>query len=177
MERETGREGELFLPFDPGQAGDATLAFIGHLETPWRKGDCPRNLTEARARGGRFVVHLDPAYRAGLEGLSAGMAVILIYWMAAARRDLIRLHPPHRAEGAGSFALRAPARPNPLALGVVRVLAVEPAARWLVVDACDAHDGTPLVDIKPWLAQVDIPPDGPGEAAAAVARRDDPARG
>ena len=75
MERETGREGELFLPFDPGQAGDATLAFIGHLETPWRKGDCPRNLTEARARGGRFVVHLDPAYRAGLEGLSAGMAV------------------------------------------------------------------------------------------------------
>ncbi|MEZ5755930.1 MAG: TrmO family methyltransferase [Paracoccaceae bacterium] len=158
MHGERRRAGEVALPFDPGQAGDAAIAFIGHLETPWRKGDCPKNLTEARARGGRFAVHLDPAYRAGLEGLAEGMAIILIYWMAAARRDLIRQHPPHRAEGAGSFALRSPARPNPLGFGVVRVLAVEPAAGIVAIDACDAYDGTPLVDIKPWLAQVDIPP-------------------
>jgi tRNA-Thr(GGU) m(6)t(6)A37 methyltransferase TsaA len=149
------RPGERALSFDPGQTAQAGLAFIGHLATPWRKGDCPKNLTEARSRGGLFQAVVDPAYRPGLDGLSPGDGVILLYWMAEARRDLIVQSPAHRPAPRGVFALRSPARPNPVALACVRLLDIDHAAGILTVDALDAFDGTPLLDIKPWLPGVD----------------------
>ena len=51
-----------------------------------------------------------------------------------------------------------PSRPNPIAVGVVRIIAVDAEAGVLTIDALDAFDGTPLLDIKPWLHSVDIPP-------------------
>lgn len=155
------RPGETVLPFDPGLADDARLAFIGRLHSPWQRGDCPKNLTEARARGGRFGLTLDPAYRPGLEGIRAGDALIVLYWMQAAARDLIVQAPRHRPSATGVFALRSPARPNPVALAVVRVLALDPGAGWVQVDALDAFDNTPLLDIKPWLPGVDLPQAAP----------------
>lgn len=153
------RPGELALDFDPAKlADDARLGFIGRLRSPWARGNCPKNLAEARERGGAFRVEIDPPFRPGLAGLTAGQAVILLYWTGAARRDRIVLHPAHRAEPTGVFALRAPSRPNPVAVGVVRLLAVDADAGVLIVDALDAFDATPLVDIKPWLASVDVPP-------------------
>ena len=167
-ESDLPRTGEQRLPFDPGARADATIAFIGHLVTPWRKGDCPKNLTEARARGGSFAVRLDPGYRAALAGLAAGDAIVLLYWMAGARRDLAVQAPGHRPDPRGTFALRSPARPNPVAMAVVRILAIDAAAGHVSVDALDAFDGTPLVDIKPWLPGVDVPPGWhPGQANPA----------
>lgn len=149
------RPGEIALPFDPADRIDAGVTFIGHLSTPWRKGDCPKNLTEARARGGQFQVHVLPAYRSGLQGLSAGDRIILMYWMADARRDLIVQAPAHHPAPRGVFAIRSPARPNPVAMACVRLLAIEPDSGILTVDALDAFDGTALLDIKPWLPGVD----------------------
>lgn len=138
---------------------DATgLAIIGHIRSPWRKGDSPHNLREARDRGGRFALDIAPPYREGLLGLMPGDPVVLLYWMHAARRDLIVQTPAHRSGPTGTFALRSPARPNPIALAVVRLLAVDAEAGLLRIDAIDAFDGTPLLDIKPWLASVDVPP-------------------
>ncbi|MFV0514039.1 MAG: TrmO family methyltransferase [Jhaorihella sp.] len=151
------REGEETLDFDPAGKVDATLHFIGHVETPWKKGDCPRNIQEARKRGGRFRAVVAPGFRRGLAGLAAGDALILLYWMADARRDLIVQAPPHRAEPTGTFALRSPNRPNTVSLGVTRILSIDTEAGVIEVDALDAFDGTPLIDIKPWLATVDIP--------------------
>jgi tRNA-Thr(GGU) m(6)t(6)A37 methyltransferase TsaA len=151
------RPGERALGFDPASRAEAGVTFIGHLVTPWRKGDCPRNLTEARARGGLFQAVVDPAYRAGLEGLAAGDPVILLYWMAGARRDLIVQAPAHRPSPRGVFALRSPARPNPVALACVTLRDIDAAAGLLTVDALDAFDGTPLLDIKPWIPAVDNP--------------------
>ena len=149
------RPGERQLPFDPGSRIQAGATFIGHLATPWRKGDCPKNLTEARNRGGLFQAVVAPDYRAGLEGLVAGDGIILLYWMAGARRDLIVQAPAHRPAPRGVFGLRSPARPNPVALACVRLLEIDHAAGILTVDALDAFDGTPLIDIKPWLPGVD----------------------
>jgi tRNA-Thr(GGU) m(6)t(6)A37 methyltransferase TsaA len=158
MQNGAPRLGEVALPFDPAAIADASLVFIGHMATPWHLGHCPKNLTEARTRGGRFQIHLNAPYRDGLAGLAAGMPIIVLSWMAQARRDLIRQHPSHRTEPAGTFALRSPVRPNPIALAVVQVLAVDPDAGVLTIDASDAYDGTPVLDIKPWLPGVDIPP-------------------
>jgi tRNA-Thr(GGU) m(6)t(6)A37 methyltransferase TsaA len=155
----TARPGEVTLSFDPARvADDARLRFIGRLRSPFSRGNCPKNLREAREEGGSFRVEIDLPFRQGLAGLQAGQPVILLYWTGAARRDLIVLSPSHRDGPTGVFALRAPSRPNPIAMAVVRLLAIDQAAGVMEVDALDAFDGTPLLDVKPWLHAVDIPP-------------------
>lgn len=153
------RSGEVSLSFDPARtASDAQLRFIGRLRSPWSRGNCPKNLREAREAGGTFRAEIDPPFRPGLQGLTPGMPLILLYWTGLARRDMVVLHPAHRDTPTGVFALRAPSRPNPIAVSVVRLLAVDQAAGQLEFDALDAFDGTPLLDIKPWLPSVDVPP-------------------
>ncbi|WP_102225914.1 SAM-dependent methyltransferase [Acidimangrovimonas sediminis] len=154
------RAGEVELDFDPGAEADAGIAFIGRLRTPWSRGDCPKNLRQARERGGDFRVEVDPPYRPGLKGIEPGARVMLLYWMDAARRDLIVQAPAHADGPRGTFALRSPVRPNPVSLGAVTVLSIDVAAGVLRVDALDCFDGTPLVDIKPWIETVDVPPAG-----------------
>lgn len=153
------RQGEVALDADPALADDARLCFIGQLRSPWSRGNCPKNPREARERGGSFAAEIAPAFRPGLAGLQAGQAVILLYWTGAARRDLIVQSPAHRDGPTGVFALRSPARPNPVALAVVRLLSIDHGSGRLTLDALDAFDGTPLLDVKPWLPSVDIPPD------------------
>jgi tRNA-Thr(GGU) m(6)t(6)A37 methyltransferase TsaA len=158
-ERDAGlRPGEVRLPFDPASVADATVTFIGRIRSPWRKGgDCPKNLREAREAAPQVTIELDPRYRAGLDGLAPGARLVLLYWMDQARRDLIVQRPRHLDRQVGVFALRSPARPNPVAIAVVTLRSLDAAAGILSVDAIDCYDGTPLLDIKPWLASVDIP--------------------
>jgi tRNA (Thr-GGU) A37 N-methylase len=66
--------------------------------------------------------------------------------MHHARRDLVRQSPGHRGP-VGTFAIRSPNRPNPIAVSVVSVLAVEGAT--VTVRGLDCLDGTPLLDLKP----------------------------
>ena len=160
MPPDTPRPGEVARPWTPADRADATLTFIGRLRSPWRKGDCPRNLRQARDRGGEFSAEIDPEWRPALAGLAEGDAVIVLYWMGGARRDLLVQAPAHRPDPAGTFALRSPARPNPIALAVTRIVAIDASAGVLTLDAIDAFDGTPILDIKPWLPGVDIPPEG-----------------
>jgi tRNA (Thr-GGU) A37 N-methylase len=153
------RPGEVALTFDPARiADDARLRFIGRLRSPWARGNCPKNLREAREIGGEFRAEVDLPFRPGLLGLLPGMPLILLYWTGLARRDMIVLNPAHRPGPTGVFSLRAPSRPNPIALAVVRLLAIDQATGALTFDALDAFDGTPLLDIKPWLPSVDVPP-------------------
>lgn len=160
------REGEALLPFDPATRADATLAFIGRVRSAWRPGDCPHNMTEARARGGPAALEIDPPFRAGLAGLAPGDAVIVLTFLDAATRTLIAQAPRHRDRPAGTFALRSPARPNPLGLAVTRITTLDQDGGHVGIEAIDAHDGTPLVDLKPWIAAVDIPPDPAGGLAS-----------
>ena len=136
----------------------AQITFIGHIESPWHLSDCPKNLRAARERGQTATLHIKPPFRAGLEGIEAGDALILLYWMSHAPRDLIRQVPRHRETGTGTFNLRSPARPNPIGMGVVKVLEIDTDAGHLRIDAIDAIDGTPLVDIKPHMPLADTVP-------------------
>lgn len=135
--------------------GSQTLAVIGHIRSPWSTGNSLKNLREARARGGEFMIEIDPPYPPGLSGLTKGDPIVLLYWTYAARRDLIVQSPAHRDGPVGTFALRSPARPNPIALAVVRLMSLDATSGLLQIDA---FDGTPVLYIKPWIASVDVPP-------------------
>ena len=77
--------------------------------------------------------------------------------MDQARRDLTLQVPRHYGAQRGTFALRSPARPNPIAMSVVKLLKLD--GRQLLVQGLDCLDGTPLLDIKPYFASTDAVPD------------------
>jgi tRNA-Thr(GGU) m(6)t(6)A37 methyltransferase TsaA len=156
------RPGEVAAAVDPARLPpDAGLVFIGRIRTPWReRADCPRNVGIARERTGEAArVEVDAAYRPGLRGLERASHVILLYWMHGARRDLLLQAPGHVEAPRGTFALRSPVRPNPIALAVARLRAVDAEAGVLEVDMVDCVDGTPLLDIKPYFASIDAVPE------------------
>ena len=155
------RPGEIRLPFDPANtAVDAAVVFIGRIRTAWKtRPDCPKNIAQARERNQPATLELDHTWRQGLQGLKQQDHIIVLYWMQQARRDLIVQRPRHRTDATGVYALRSPARPNPIALATVRVLSIDQSLGTIVVDAMDCLDGTPLLDIKPWIGTVDLPPD------------------
>lgn len=155
------REGEVALPFDPATRIDAGLSFIGHIRSTWGPGTAPRNLRAARETGAGARIDLLPGYGAGLDGLEIGQAIQILYWVDRGVRDLVVQSPRHGGGPKGTFALRSPVRPNPIALGTVVITTLDRDAGVIGIDATDAWDGTPLLDIKPWIGTVDVPPAWP----------------
>lgn len=154
----SAREGEQALGFDPSDRAFAGVAAIGRIRSTWAPGDCPRNLRQARERGGGDArLEIDAAYRPGLSGLEKGQWIWLIAWYGDRRRDLIVQAPAHADGPRGTFALRSPVRPNPVTLQLVRITVLDAETGRIGIDATDAFDGTPLLDIKPWLDTVDRP--------------------
>jgi tRNA-Thr(GGU) m(6)t(6)A37 methyltransferase TsaA len=147
------REGEIAVDL-PAQF-DASLFYIGRIRTPWkRREDCPKNPRETDAV---CTILLDPRWAAGLSGLETVSHVVVLYWMDNARRDLVVQAPRHYSERRGTFALRSPVRPNPIAVSVARLLRIEGVA--LSVVGLDCLDDTPLLDLKPYFASTDSVPE------------------
>ena len=143
------REGEKTVEL-PAKT-DADVYFIGSIHTPWKKRkDCPKNAREADAV---CTVELDPRFRDGLKDVESCTHLVLLYWMDKAPRNLLVQVPHHLGAHHGTFALRSPARPNPIAMSVVKLLGIE--GNKLSVVGLDCLDGTPLIDIKPYLPSVD----------------------
>lgn len=132
---------------------------IGHVVSPRR--DPERTpIQSLRNPDERASVVVRPELADGLDGLAGFDYVWLLTWLHLETT----VEPPLRVEpfmlrGTGErigvFATRYPARPNPLGLSVVRVLAVE--ANVLHFAGVDLCDGTPVLDIKPWEPHLDIP--------------------
>lgn len=147
------REGEVAVEL-PARF-DASLYYIGRIRTPWKRGeDCPKNPRETDIV---CTLVLDPRWAGGLAGLESVSHVVVLYWMDRARRDLLLQAPHHYSERRGTFALRSPVRPNPIAVSVARVLRIEGNA--LSVVGLDCLDDTPLLDLKPYFASTDSVPD------------------
>ena len=147
------RDGEkaVDLPAKP----DAGLYFIGRIRTPWKdRKDCPKNARESDAV---CIVELDRRWAEGLKEVETCSHLVLLYWMDKSPRDLVLQVPGDYGVSRGTFALRSPARPNPVAMSVVRLLRVE--GNRLSVAGLDCLDGTPLLDIKPYFASTDSVPD------------------
>ena len=143
------RDGEVAVELP--ERFDAGLYFIGRIRTPWQeRKDCPKNARESDAVCG---IEVDRRWAAGLKDVASCSHLVVLYWMDRASRNLTLQVPAHYGVQRGTFALRSPARPNPIAMSVVRLLRVEDNK--LAVVGLDCLDGTPLVDLKPYLASTD----------------------
>ena len=137
------RPGEVAVGL-PSQI-DAGLYFIGIIHTPWRvRVECPKR---GSPDGPICSIVVDERWRAALTDLAAHQRIQVLYWMHRARRDLVLQTPFRTGQTTGSFALRSPVRPNPIASSVVDLVAIEGTT--LQVRGLDCLDGTPLIDLKP----------------------------
>jgi tRNA-Thr(GGU) m(6)t(6)A37 methyltransferase TsaA len=147
------RDGEVAVKL-PAKT-DAGLYYIGRIRTPWKaRKDCPKNARESDAV---CTVELDKRWVAGLKDAETCSHLVLLYWMDQSPRNLMLQVPGHYGVQRGTFALRSPARPNPIAMSVVKLLRIE--GNTLSVVGLDCLDGTPLIDIKPYFASTDSVPE------------------
>jgi len=136
-------------------APDAGVYFIGRIRTPWtNRKNCPKNARESDAA---CTVEIDARFAPGLKDVESCSHLVLLYWMDKAPRNLVLQVPDQYGEQHGTFALRSPARPNPIALSVVKLLKID--GNELQVVGLDCLNGTPLLDIKPYFASTDSVPD------------------
>jgi tRNA-Thr(GGU) m(6)t(6)A37 methyltransferase TsaA len=137
------RPGEVAIALP--SSTDAGVYFIGTIRTPWRvREECPKR---GEPDGPVCSIVVDERWREALTDIARHRRVQVLYWMHHARRDLVLQTPFRTGQTTGTFALRSPVRPNPVASSVVDLLAVEGTT--LRVRGLDCLDGTPLIDLKP----------------------------
>lgn len=132
-----------------------SLTPIGTAVTNWSRGNCPKNMNAARATGQPAHIVLDAHFRRGLFGLESASHIFVLGWFGTVERDLLRQHPAHLSREMGCFALRTPARPNPIALSIAKIVALNVETGRIDLDALDWFDGTPVLDLKPYFASTD----------------------
>ena len=118
---------------------------------------CP--IGHVRKSDDRVLIMLDKQYQPGLLGLEGFSHIHVIWWFdkndTPARRSILQVHPRGDQSNplTGVFACRAPVRPNLIALSLCKVLTVKDSV--VVIDKIDAFDGTPVLDIKPFVPGID----------------------
>jgi tRNA-Thr(GGU) m(6)t(6)A37 methyltransferase TsaA len=105
------------------------------------------------ARGVRGHIDLLPELASGLQDLEGFSHLLLIYHFHQARECQLVVHPFLDDRPHGVFATRAPNRPNPIGLSVVRLEGIQGPR--LEISNVDVLDGTPLLDIKPYVPAFD----------------------
>ena len=127
------------------EATDAGLIFIGRIRTPWTsRMKCPR---QGRPDGPTCRIEIFEPWHEALAGIEDFARLEVLYWLHRSRRDLVLQSPRDDATVRGTFALRSPVRPNPIATSIVTLVGIEGST--LLVRGLDCLDGTPLLDLKP----------------------------
>lgn len=100
------------------------------------------------------TVEVFPEYAEGLKDVEGFSHIILIYHFHLARKSSLNVKPYLDNEVRGIFSTRAPGRPNPIGISVVRLVKIEETL--LQIQEVDIVDGTPLLDIKPYVPTFDV---------------------
>lgn len=132
---------------------------IGVVRSPLRDlRDAPRQPYEGAPAA---VLEIDPAFVPALHRVIPGIELIVVTWLHEADRGVRQVHPmdDERIPVTGVFATRSPDRPNPIGLHRVTVTGIEPPGR-VHVDALEAVDGTPILDLKVALTDAPERPSG-----------------
>jgi tRNA (adenine37-N6)-methyltransferase len=108
-------------------------------------------------RGATGVIEVRQGLQNGLHDLDGFSHVWVVAFCHLARGARLKVQPPRDGQKRGVFATRAPQRPNPIALSCVRLLGIR-RRRVLIADH-DLLDGTPVLDLKPYLPYCDSVPD------------------
>jgi len=106
------------------------------------------------AKGVVGTVEVSPEYCAGLKDIEDFSYIILIYHFHLSKGYSLEVKPYMDENTHGVFATRIPGRPNPIGISVVRLIKVEGCT--LHIQDVDILDGTPLLDIKPYVPDFDV---------------------
>jgi tRNA (adenine37-N6)-methyltransferase len=129
---------------------------IGTIHSPFAE-PAGMPIQPAGAEGVRGTVLIDKQFRDGLRDLSGFSRIILIYAFHRSQGYGLEVIPFLDTVPHGIFATRAPRRPNAIGLSIVQLISVNDGE--LVIEGVDVIDGTPLLDIKPYVPEFDCYPD------------------
>jgi len=126
---------------------------IGVIHSPFKEAK-GTPIQSAGAKGIDGTVEVFPEYTKGLKDVDGFSHLILIYHFHLSQESSLEAKPYMDNETRGIFAMRSPNRPNPIGISVVRLVKVEDNV--LHIQDIDLVDGTPLLDIKPYVPEFDI---------------------
>lgn len=127
---------------------------IGIIRTPfiWLD-DMP--IQPSGAKGTEGTIEIFEPFLEGLQDLDGFSHIILLYHFHQSKEYRLKVRPFLDVQDRGVFATRAPVRPNPIGLSVVRLLSIQ--GRIIHIRDIDVLDGTPILDIKPFVPAFDVP--------------------
>ena len=126
---------------------------IGIIHSPFKTpGGTP--IQPTGAEDVEASVEIFPEYTAGLDDLTGFSHIFLIYHFHLSKKFSLKVTPFLDNRKRGLFATRAPSRPNPIGLSVVRLVGITDGN--LMVKDIDVVDGTPLLDVKPYVPGFDV---------------------
>ena len=128
---------------------------IGRIHTPFDT-IAGMPIQPTGAAGIRGTVELCAAYAEGLKDLKGFSHIILLYHFHKSGQPKLIVEPFLDKTPRGVFATRAPSRPNAIGLSIVKLIEIK--GRRLTVENIDVLDGTPLLDIKPYVPEFDHHP-------------------
>ncbi|EMR74033.1 putative methyltransferase, YaeB/AF_0241 family [Thermoplasmatales archaeon SCGC AB-539-N05] len=125
---------------------------IGMIHSPFKK---PKGtpIQSSSAKGVKGTVEIFPEYVEGLQDIDGFSHLILLYHFHLSKKPSLQVKPFMDDKLHGIFAIRGPSRPNPIGISTVRLLRVK--ENLLHVQDIDIVDGTPLLDIKPYVPEFD----------------------
>ena len=125
---------------------------IGIIHSPFKE---PKGtpIQPSGAKGINGTVEIFPDYAEGLKDLEGFSHIILIYHFHLSKKASLKVKPYLDDEVHGVFAMRGPSRPNPIGISTVHLLRIEGTT--LYIQDVDIVDGTPLLDIKPYVPEFD----------------------
>lgn len=127
-----------------------TIKFIGYIQSPLKEiKDCPLQEDEGAPQ---VTIHIEKEFLPATSGLTAGAKITLLTWLHQGDRNTLTTHPRNNpnAPARGIFATRSPDRPNPIGLHETEILEITADGK-ITVSNLEVLDGTPLVDIKPFI--------------------------
>ena len=126
---------------------------IGTIHSPFKE---PKGtpIQPPAAKGIKGTVEIFPEYAEGLRDIEGFSHIILLYHFHLSKPSGLIVKPYMDSEAHGVFAMRGPSRPNPVGMSVVYLVKVE--GNTLHIQDVDIVDGTPLLDIKPYVPEFDL---------------------
>jgi tRNA (adenine37-N6)-methyltransferase len=134
---------------------------IGVVRSPFReRAEAPRQSSLARETRGTIELYPQRDFEHALEDIEEWSYLWVLFWFHLNEGWRPKVLPPRSAKRRGLFATRSPYRPNPIGMSVVKLERVEGLV--LHVSGLDMLDGTPVLDIKPYVAYADALGDAEG---------------
>jgi len=162
---EARQEGKSNVASPTQAPAPVTYTPIGVIHSEHRRSE-KTPIQPVYARDCRGRAEILPQYAEGLKDLDGFSHLLLLYHFHRASEPLLTMAPFTDDEPRGVFATRAPRRPNPIGLSLVRLVRIEGTV--LHLRDVDILDGTPLLDIKPYIPRFERAENAKGGWTEAV---------